>query len=208
MITTKPLEKLCDFLGESKIYWEELAERYKRHPEYSKDKEFVFCEYERAFKDNYLKNALDKASKKLKILITPLAINSKKYYSRRDELWRVHVYARGGNKKSYAFVSYENSIMVERVPAIVESCIAHFVPKARMRREEEIMQKEFRGNYAHIIVLPGSFFRTQPVRKFSGDGGLICRFPLSRERFREELMGVLARNSEDFKIKSPNKVFK
>lgn len=207
MTRLKSLEALCYFLDNSKLYWEELVERYKQHPEYSKDKEIIFSEYERAFKDNYLKNALDKISKK-GLSIMPFVINSRRYYSRRDGLYRVHIYRCRGNKKSYPSVSYENLIKVDSVPTIIESCIARFVPEERLEREERIILKEFGRNYTHIIVLPESFFTTQPVRKFLKNGGLICRFPLSREKFRGELAEALEKYN--FKIKSSflNKAFK
>ena len=186
MKRTSPLRKVKEILEQKEIDFKLLSLWYRKHKRYDPTRSFNFNEYERAFKDNLVKSCLDEIQEEENGLhFKSLLVKSDKYFSKYDDLGRVKVYEK--RKKRHPIAVYENLFLVNRTPCVIESCIARFIPLKRMKVEIQIMEELF----GYIILSPKEYLISMRAKKFETAGGLIARFSLSRENFRQGLKKAL-----------------
>ena len=201
MMQTPALRLLRNLIEDSELCLERLVSDYRNHERYDAKRDFCFHEYERAFKDNFVKDILYDVNENFGLKIEEMEIKSRKYYSRYDDLGRVKIYKKKKGKKRAKshFIVFENLVRVNNLPTIIESCVGRFIPLKRMKRELGVMYSTFHNEFGYLIVSPPEYFCASITKEFVRNGGLIARFPLSKKEFRKKLLDVL--REENFKIR-------
>jgi len=211
MRKTQTLEHLALFLESAKIDFDSLTVLYKNHPQYEKSREFEFSEYERAYKDNFLKFQIERA-RNIGFNIQDYVLQSKRPLEwQYDNLRRVHVFKTKWCEKideeDAEFVltekeriliplaTYENLLKIEGVPYLVESCMGRFTPLKRIDFQIRLLNNLIKKNrFGYLIYSPEEYLIAKTTKKFQQYGGIIARFPLSKQEFREQLKETIDKN--------------
>lgn len=208
MITSETLEDLCLALESSKINFEQLVFMYKSHPDYRPNNAFVFAEYERAFKDNFTRDCLNKIKIMRKYFeIKDFYVETNKYYVIRDDLERVHIIKKvrtkkGKLKKGRHLITCEKLVRVDGIPSVIQTCVGNFMKKRRFENEMKILKKIFGERVGYVVFSPEEYFVAPLAARIEDNSGYLARFPISKSKFRDELKEVL--DSSGFKIRAEN----
>ena len=199
MITNKNFSNLKELLEERDVDFENIADKYKNHKYYEPDRAFFLEHYEKSFKDLHLKMTLESFKENLNI--ENIYPNNKNYNFHLDNVGRFFVYKSNfsgkSKKKKNTLSNYDNLISVNNFPGVVEFSLSRF-PK-KLDRKCNILSNILKSkDFGYLILTPESNFQSSLSPKFLRDGGLIAKFNLSKQEFREKLKYSLHKNNLKF----------
>ena len=191
MIAKKDFSNLKELLEEREIDFENVADEYKSHKYYDSDRAFFLEHYEKSFKEN--------------LNIENIHPNNKNYNFHLDNIGRLFVYNLHSSNRSKKnkniwqniVTTYDNLISVNNFPGVVEFSSSYF-PK-KLDRKCNILASILKSkDFGYIVLTPESNFQSSLSSRFLKDEGLVAKFSLSKEEFRDELENTLRRNNLKF----------
>ena len=210
MIATESLEDICLALESFKVDFERLVSMYKSHPDYNPENEFIFSEYERAFKDNFTRDCLDKVKKMRNYFeVKDFYVNTDKYYIIKDDLERFHIVGKFRNKqgklrKGSHLITCEKLVKVDRIPAIIQTCVGNFMKKQRFNNEIKVLRRIFGDRFGYVVFSPEEYFVAPLAARIIDNGGHLARFPITKLEFRDALKEVLDSHGLKIRAESAN----
>lgn len=200
-IVISDLEKLCEYIETHQTNSAETVALFKSHVHYNKQRSFSLDFYERKFSEIEIKLligkfALEFPEIKIKTMYFPI---EKKEVLLKTSLDELYIYSKKQFEKSnkkrkmklIPKLTYENLLLIENRPAIVESSLTKFPSFSELLKKARVVYNRIKTHPYHLVITTENNLSSCYAEAFRNSGGVIGIFHTTLKDFRQKVENIV-----------------